>query len=473
MKCNVPEKRIYLLCDGLLPEDERTTLEAHCAACDRCARILAEAHTSLRILTQERPALLDEKRTDAILASALASAEPFSRIIKFPLPRTSIGALAAAAVLVIGLVCSLYLMRGVGRGRSLSAEIIAFSGESKNGVLVTRTKDTTVVFNAMCALQVRAHSYALLTKPSGRVVHFRLERGGLLVAARKGLYDTIAVSCGRVKVLATGTHFSVDRTDDEVRVAVIEGSVLVINGLSDCHTFVASGELCIAGDSSGTISTGPAPQALSAELSEKFETLGAWDLPRAMYGGCVAQQRHFGNGGHSPAASAQKSLAVIGRLIRSADYDEAIVSIVNYLTLYPADHDVAYCDLALCYSKTDRWESSVDAYAKALAATSDSLLAEAVLHRSNSILFSKLARFKDAERGIRRYLASFPLGAWREREYGMLVKIEIAQNRIIDAGRTVDDYAAEFPLAGSVEEMRTQIAKLFSDTNNKAAGVRR
>jgi len=155
------------------------------------------------------------------------------------------------------------------------------------------------------------------------------------------------------------------------------------------------------------MSTGPMPQSLRSQTCRGFETLGPWDFPLGLSRGQWPQTRSAH--AQEDGSAAQRTFAAIRHTIRRAEYDSAIVALVNYLARYSVDKDVAWCDLALCYSKTSRWESALDAYKHTMSATSDTLVQEAVLHRSNSILFSKLARFKDAEKGIRDYLAAYPL----------------------------------------------------------------
>ncbi len=466
MKCNVTERQVYLLCDGLLDKEQRLAVETHVAVCGRCGRAYREARATLALLKRPAPAdsCFDSAAAMAAIDRGLALGSRPPRMLEFPSKRPPLRFLAAAAVLVFAAVASVYYVFGLqNRNHSLPA---AAAPASQDGAISTSARDSIVVFDRMCALKVCPNSSVVISRPERRVVHFDLGHGAVLIAAHKRLYDTIAVRCGTVTAVATGTHFSVDRTGDEVRVSVIEGTVTVRSSRTGGQTAVSCGELCLADGAGGSLSTGPLPRLLHMQLAEDFEALGPWAFPLAPPRGTDAHQSSRSSA--DDLASAQQAYAAVRHLIRRGDYDGTIVAIVNYLSRHSLDQDVAYCDLALCYSKTGRWESALEAYRKAVAATNDSLVREAVLHRSNSILFSKLGRYGEAEQGIRSYLASYPVGAWREREYGMLVKIELAQKRRDDAAQTVKAYQSEFPVACSVEEMQAQVAQLPRDSANKA-----
>jgi hypothetical protein len=317
----------------------------------------------------------------------------------------------------------------------------------------------------MCTLHAGINTEVSLDHRSPRVVFIDLARGSVQIAAHKGLYDTIAVRCAAMTVFATGTHFSVERTGNDVRVSVVEGAVEISNAQTGGRMTLSCGELCLVNGANRTWEKEAIPEPVQRQLTGIFETMVSSDfalVPLPMTG---AHQQH-GVRFKEPAGQKRDYDAIRG-LIRHGDYDKAIIAIVEHLASDPLDRDVAYCDLALCYSRTDRWESALDAYAGAAAATTDSLVREAVLHRVNSILFSKLARFSEAGSGIRDYLLRYPHGAWREREYGMLIKIEIAQNRHEEAQQVVNRYAGEFPGSCSIEKMRLEIARLSGDRSVK------
>jgi tetratricopeptide (TPR) repeat protein len=122
-------------------------------------------------------------------------------------------------------------------------------------------------------------------------------------------------------------------------------------------------------------------------------------------------------------------------LVRRGDYEKAIAGITRFLSTNPRDPDVAYCDLALCYCKTDQWDEAVKAYSKAATVTKDELVREAILHRTNHILYSKLFRYNEAAKGVRTYLVLYPHGAWRERELELLARVERASSPMTPASR--------------------------------------
>jgi hypothetical protein len=466
MNCPVSERQIYLLCDGLLQEGKRSEVEAHILACERCRITYEEARQSLALLKQPAPqqAFLNQATTESIISQALADSKRQPRFIAMRFGRKTYSLLAAAAILLLVLVSGMYLLSNV-RKSGKNVSIAAVNKVSSGATILTSAKDTIVIFNRMCALRAGMDTKVTLDQRSQRVVYFDLSQGSIHIAAHKGLYDTIAVRCATVTVFATGTHFSVDRTGSEVRVSVVEGAVELSNAQTGGRMPLSCGETCILHGTNGTWEKGALPEYLQNQLTEVFEAMGSSDFALVPVPMPHAHQQHSGRL-REPALQ-KPGYDAIRSLIRHGDYDKAIVAIVGHLASDSVDRDVAYCDLALCYSRTDRWESALDAYASASAATTDSLVKEAVLHRANSILFSKLARFSKAESGIRDYLIRYPHGAWREREYGMLIRIEIAQNHREEAQRTVDRYAFEFPGSCSVDKMQMEVARLSPDQGTK------
>ncbi|HMD68110.1 MAG TPA: FecR domain-containing protein, partial [Chitinivibrionales bacterium] len=227
MKCNVTERQVYLLCDGLLDKEQRAAVEAHVAGCERCGRVYREARATLALLKRPAPAdsCFDAAAARASIERGLAAGSPAPRVLEFPLKKPSLRFLAAAAVLVFAAVASMYYAFGLQTGNHALPPAAARA--SQDGAIFTSTRDSIVVFDRMCALKVCPNSSVSISRPERRVVHFDLARGIVLIAAHKRLYDTIAVRCGAVTAVATGTHFSVDRTNGEVRVSVIEGTVTV------------------------------------------------------------------------------------------------------------------------------------------------------------------------------------------------------------------------------------------------------
>jgi hypothetical protein len=290
------------------------------------------------------------------------------------------------------------------------------------------TKDTTFDFNTGCAIRVVAGADVLMRTSGSRVVHFSLVKGGIFVAAHKGLYDTIAVDCRSMIVLATGTHFSVSKNDSFVSVSVLEGTVKLRRFGSLREMLLSSLETCAApaADGDAELRKEPMPTDVQNRLTENFAAMGCSDCT-------VFPQPGFDDAGDvlqkSPVSTKTGTYGEIRKLMRKGYYDKAIAELNDLVTTRPRDPDIAYCDLALCYCKTDQWDLAVDAYAKAADLTNDKLVREAILHRTNHILFSKLLRYTDAEKGIRTYLALYPRGTWRQRELGLLARVERAQKR--------------------------------------------
>jgi ferric-dicitrate binding protein FerR (iron transport regulator) len=466
MNCPVSERQIYLLCDGLLQEEERSEVEAHVLACGRCRKTYDEARQSLALLNQPAPEhlILDPATADSIISQALEDSNHRPKVIAMRFGRKTYPLLAAAALLLFVLVSGIYLLSNVRTSGKNIAAVVAQTAKPETTIL-TSAKDTTVIFNRMCALRASIDTKVTIDRRGPRVVYFDLSQGSVQVAAHKGLYDTIAVRCAPVTVFATGTHFSVERTGSDVRVSVVEGAVELSNTQTGGRMPLSCGELCLVNGTNRTWEKVALPEPVQKQLTDIFEIMVSSDFALVPVPVTGAHQQH-GVRFQEPAREKRDYDTVRG-LIRHGDYDKAIVAIVEHLASAPLDRDVAYCDLALCYSRTDRWESALDAYASASAATTDSLVKEAVLHRVNSILFSKLARFSEAGSGIRDYLLRYPRGAWREREYGMLIRIEIAQNHREEAQRSVDRYAFEFPGSCSVDKMRMEVAKLSAGQGAK------
>lgn len=420
MKCPIDEQSIYLLCDGLLDEKERAPLLEHCASCPRCKAVYEEARLSLSALKQPLPdtdaMFLSAEKEKSIIAAALARDARKDASVIVPFFRKEFVFLAAAALLVLSLISGAYLLGVTGLRTPRPA-----------AGTVSLTKDTIITFNRACALRAEAGAGVSLQRRGARVVHFMLSRGRILIAAHKGLYDTISVECGPATVFATGTHFSVLRTDSVVQVTVLEGAVKVMRQNPAREFFIESDETGNVQIRDSSWNKERLSPLLRRQLSDGFKTMSSADF-------CMLQAPNADENQVleplSPAAPAEKNAyGKIRRMIRKGDYENALPGILKYLETDTTDADVAYCDLALCYSNLGQWQNAVQAYAKASAVTRDSLVREAILHRTNHILFSKLARYDEAGAGIRRYLSRYPNGHWRERELSMLKGLETAQKR--------------------------------------------
>jgi tetratricopeptide (TPR) repeat protein len=168
------------------------------------------------------------------------------------------------------------------------------------------------------------------------------------------------------------------------------------------------------------------PEDIQNQLMENFAAMGGADVIAFPSPGFDEAEDILYK---SPVSTATKAYANIQKLMRKGDYEKAIAELNDLIKTRPRGPDIAYCDLALCYSKTDQWDNAIDAYTKAAGATNDKLVREAILHRTNHILFSKLFRYDEAEKGIRTYLDRYPHGTWRERERGLLARVERARKK--------------------------------------------
>jgi len=165
---------------------------------------------------------------------------------------------------------------------------------------------------------------------------------------------------------------------------------------------------------------------------------------------------------HTTAQTRETDYAAIRLMIRQGKYDSAIVAIPKYLAKHSAtdNADMAYSDLALCYCRTNKWVDALDAFAKASATTADSLVREAALHRTNSILFTELARIDQAETGINTYLEKYPKGTWRELEYILLVRVKIAEKKHKEAIATLKQFKLEFPQSRIAVNLHNEIKQM-------------
>jgi TolA-binding protein len=389
--------------------------------------VYEEAMRSLSALKQPLPdadaMFLSAEKEKSIIAAALARDARKDASVIVPFFRKEFIFLAAAALLVLSLISGAYL-RGVTGRRTPRPAAAGETAAPPGAGIVSLTKDTTITFNRACALRAEAGADVSLQRrgargaQGARVVHFTLSRGRILIAAHKGLYDTISVACGPATVFATGTHFSVLRTDSIVQVTVLEGAVKVLRQNPAREFFIESNETGNVQIRDSSWNKERLSPLLRRQLSDGFKAMSSVDF-------CMPQVQNADENQVleplSPAAPAEKSAyGKIRRMIRKGDYENALSGILKYLETDTADADVAYCDLALCYSNLGQWQNAVQAYAKASAATRDSLVREAILHRTNHILFSKLARYDEAGAGIRSYLSRYPNGHWHERELSML-----------------------------------------------------
>jgi ferric-dicitrate binding protein FerR (iron transport regulator) len=431
MKCAIDEQKLYLLSDGLLDDQGKDALLHHCASCPRCRGMYEEARRSLDILKQPEPKMpfLPLEKERAIISAALAEAPVrgrgrIRRIIAFP-KREYLYA-AAAAIVLISVVAGIFLAK---LPRFAAPVVFAHAPRFDQERIANFAKDTTIGFSPGCKLQVTAGADVSMRRSGPRVVHFSLTHGGIFIAAHKGLYDTIAVDCRSMIVLATGTHFSVLKNDSSVSVSVLEGSVrlsrLSPSGAASAMV-LSSLETCSALDAAADWQKMRMPDDVQNQLTENFAAMGCSDCT-AFPVTAIDDAGDFPQ--KSPVSTTTGTHGEIRKLMRKGYYDKAIAKLNDLVATRPRDPDIAYCDLALCYCKTDQWDLAVDAYAKAASLTNDKLVREAILHRTNHILFSKLLRYAEAEKGIRSYLALYPHGTWRQRELGLLARVERAQKR--------------------------------------------
>jgi FecR protein/Anaphase-promoting complex, cyclosome, subunit 3/Putative zinc-finger len=435
VRCSVDEQDLFSLCDGLLDGKEQAALIAHYASCPRCKGVYEEARRSLSILNRPAPEnlYLSPEKERSIIAAALepVPAQEKPRII--PFPRKGFLYAALAALVIFSVVSGILLLSSpdADNRKILSSTVPC----RQPGRVAESTQDTTIMFNDMCVLRVVAGADVCVRQTRPRAIHFILAHGTILIAAHKGLYDSIAVECPSVKVIATGTHFSVSKNDSSVSVSVLEGTVKLLSSRATDVTpeFVLSSlEICSARDSDTASQWNKEEMTAGVrnQLVENFRAMGCSDDAAHPSPGPSTVFDDSEDFPHKALRSVTTGVyGEIRKLIRKRDYDKAIARITAYLTTHPHDPDKAYCDLALCYCKTNQWDKAISAYGKAASMTNDRLVREAILHRTNHILFSKLFRYDEAEKGIRSYLALYPNGVWREREQSLLARVEDVRKR--------------------------------------------
>jgi hypothetical protein len=456
MRCKGLEKSIYLYYDGLLNKEEAREVDAHLSSCPRCSRTAQEAKRSLAVLQQpDLPGmLLSREKQESLIYEKLYTERVTRRPVILQWKRFAYPVVAVAAIAVLSVVSGFFMIGGAHRDRGPVPGVSLLVHHAPVTVSTALT-DTTISFDRLCAFHAGNATTVVMDRHGRRSVSFDLSKGNILIAAHKGFYDTIAVRSGPLTVYATGTHFSVERNDDFISASVLEGTVKLLNNRAGGEMILGCGEFCSVSLQDASWKKEPLSIGMQRQLAEEFEAMGSADVwPLASDSGRHQNRR---SAGVSPA---QGRYPEIRGLLRQGEWDKAIAAITKYLDSNSGEVDMAYCDLALCYSKLHRYEDAISAYEKAALATRDTLVREAALHKINSVCFSKLRRYAEAEAGIKKYLAAFPAGNWREQEYLLLIRVKTIRKNLPEAQQVLQRFMSEFPTSCRVAEAQEEVSKL-------------
>ena len=231
MKCKKIEKYLYLLSDGHAKKEQEALAREHLQSCARCSRLFAYLQ-SMRHGFAGEPlfAAIPEDDVGYMVASGLR--RHHRRFQEKPQP---LFGLLPAPRLVISFASLLFVAAGIliiprvlhdGSSRQCGAtEAVT----QKDQPVCADGRDSILAIGHHCTVRLKKNASCTMVRSEEKVIRIVLQKGTLLLAAKKGFYDTIAVECSGVKVLATGTHFSVEQESHLIKVSVLEGAVKVIN----------------------------------------------------------------------------------------------------------------------------------------------------------------------------------------------------------------------------------------------------
>ena len=158
---------------------------------------------------------------------------------------------------------------------------------------------------------------------------------------------------------------------------------------------------------------------------------------------------------HDSAAKSQYAIAE--NILLEKKFDMAAHVLEYYLTKYKFNADSAWFNLGYCYTMMQRYSDAVNAYRNAATVSVDGSLMETALHRTNKILYLKLAHYKEARKGIENYQITYPNGKWLEEELYFQVKVAIAENDFSNAESLALRYSCKFPKNCRGHELSAEI----------------
>jgi hypothetical protein len=475
MNCSHAQEYLSMLARGEADSPAGAHVSVHLQSCEACRRFatqLETVHKNLSGPADFSPLPLNE--IDDIVSACLDEAEispavlderpPQRRWLEFfTSPRFAFAASLVLLVVAIGLFTA-PLLRTAPSHRLADAS--AASGRSGQRVL-TPAHDSSLYLGPACAIALSKGSVCTVLRAESRVVAIDLQSGKILLAAKKGLYDTIAVIAGPFTTFATGTHFEVAHDGGAVKVAVLEGHVRVqdtggrltsVNTLEGC-SFVNN-------------AMSPLPQRLDPrkrkEMVDDFAAMTAANTRFELVNEIKNRDPSLKgkNSAHVPDtaplhdSAAARQYAIARAMIDKGQYAVASHVLDDYCSRYRENQDSALFDLAYCYTKTKKYDEAFESYRTVAGTSLDESLAETALHRSNKILLVKVRDTAGAIHGIEEYLKKYPRGAWREEEWYFRIRIALDRHDPVASETLLSEYKKEFPHNCKGRELLTAVNEL-------------
>jgi ferric-dicitrate binding protein FerR (iron transport regulator)/TolA-binding protein len=479
MNCSRIEKYLTMVVGGEADARQEAIARTHMQSCERCRQYFAEAQ-ALHHDLGSIPAfsLIPQGEADAIVARCLDEAalpqtntEPWwQRILSWVTPPRMVFAAAMVLIAVAGLLVVPRIHRTLWPNHG---EIAVAAGVKNGQQIIAISRDTTLFLRTSCAVRLLKGSCCTILRADSTIVKVDLQYGKILLAARKGLYDTIAVYSGDYGTFATGTHFEVDYTGDLTSVAVLEGSVRV-KGSAGTETPVRAREECAFGANKDTLIPRSFDRQKRQQMINDFAAMTDANTRYELENGLTEKGAEIGSRdnrnqhlllarstpNHTLDSAAAHQYAIAREMIAKAHYKTAQHVLEDYLTKYTTNQDSVWFDLAFCYSALRRYSDAIELYQRIVTESLDEPLIENALHRSNKIMFLKFRDYGDARAGIERYLGRYPHGAWREEAWYYRIKIALSQRDGISADSLLQQFTKEFPRNCKGQELLAEAGAL-------------
>jgi TolA-binding protein len=473
MKCRQAEKRLYLLSEN--PSDPMidSDLREHLCSCKRCRRLL-EILQMMDGMMSEAPnfTAIPSIEIDRMVSARIKGHSPIIR------KRSRDGVFKpriAWAIAVSLTVASMILILSIisFRDKIFHTHQIAVDGAPRQFRSIMPSADSTISLGENCAIRLHKGGRYTIVRAEERVAFIDICYGRVSIAAVKGMYDTIAIQSGGVRVFATGTHFEADGADNIIRVSVLEGNVMAYYPLGkeipvkalETWTFNIKANTSLKENLSlekqqMMIDDFAAMAAVNMRIGLNKAVSGK-NIPLAARRGrspasCVPKQ-------NQPAASeraARQRYAIAGKMLQNGSYASAAIVLEDYLKKYDFNADSAWFNLAFCYTNQQRYHKAVTAYRRVVDSGIDERLIESALHRYNKILYLKLKEYDNARCGIETYLEKYPLGRWRREELYYYVRLAFSQGNMATADSLRKVFTNEFPGDCRAQELLEGVAAL-------------
>jgi TolA-binding protein len=479
MNCKEAEQFLYLSADGIAGAREEALAKEHCGSCAHCRELLAH----LRRLKDDAVRvpdfpLIPEGEIDRMVTLELDRrrrqpvwTNPWPAFFKTPVAAFSTVALAVA-------LCGVVILTRPHHDNAIAekgvAARIGWNGQSVNAA----SRDTTLIMGPSCSALLLKHSVCTVLRTEKKVAVIDLQQGNILIAAKKGSYDTIAVYAGQVRVYATGTHFKVFRGERGAAVSVLEGTVRVENGDQATGIPLCAFQTRLYGNGITPEKTQTLTAPEQREMTNEFAEMSAANTRFELAGPTAAGHPEKPVSGEKTAAAAcaddsacTHQYAIARDVMQKKNYRVAEHVLEDYLKKYPsaANADSAWFDLAYCYTVGKRYNDAVAAYRRSIETSVDDPLCETALHRGNKILFLKLGRTDEALSGFSEYLARYPHGQWRDEEWYYGVKAALALKDTAASLGMAQLFLKEFPKNCKAKELFSEARALRADGNRNPA----